>query len=99
MLKFLGGFMITSKDNQIIKYINNLDYSKTEKATLLKSIGFNNYDRYLIDYINNLNISKIEKSKMLKDMGFTIREGKVLPKLYFLSKSIAVLTAVISCLI
>lgn len=67
----------TGYDSQIVNYINNMKYSKFEKASLLKSFGFDNYDKYLIDYVNNMNKTKEEKIEILEEMGFTIRNGKV----------------------
>lgn len=64
-------------DNQIVSYINKMNYTKFEKASLLKSFGFDYYDKYLIQYVNKMNITKAEKEEMLKEMGFTIRNGKV----------------------
>ena len=66
-----------SYDNQIINYVNNFNYSKFEKASMLKQIGFNYYDEYLVNYINSQDLSIDEKEEKLKDLGFTIRNGVV----------------------
>ena len=70
----------TGYDNQIVNYINNMKYSKFEKASILKSFGFDNYDKYLIDYVNKMSKTKEEKAEILEELGFKVRNGKVYTK-------------------
>ncbi len=70
----------TGYDNQIVNYINNMKYSKFEKASILKSFGFDNYDKYLIDYVNKMPKTKEEKAEILEKLGFKVRNGKVYTK-------------------
>lgn len=70
----------TGYDNQIVNYINNMKYSKFEKASILKSFGFDNYDKYLIDYVNKMSKTKEEKAEILEKLGFKVRNGKVYTK-------------------
>lgn len=70
----------TGYDNQIVNYINNMKYSKFEKASILKSFGFDNYDKYLIDYVNKMPKTKEEKAEILEELGFKVRNGKVYAK-------------------
>ena len=70
----------TGYDNQIVNYINNMKYSKFEKASILKSFGFDNYDKYLIEYVNKMSKTKEEKAEILEELGFKVRNGKVYTK-------------------
>lgn len=67
-------------DAQIFNYINDMEYSKYEKASLLKQYGFDEYDQYLIEHINSQSLTIEEKTEILKRLGFTVRDGRVYSK-------------------
>ena len=67
-------------DNQIVKYVNNIDCSSYDKKVILKTIGFTSYDKDIINTINSKNISVEEKTKELEELGFKVRNGKVYTK-------------------
>ena len=61
----------------MLLYLINMNYSIYDKASLLRIIGFSDYDDYLIKTVNKMDKTIEEKAKILKDLGFTIRNGKV----------------------
>lgn len=67
-------------DNQIVKYVNNIDCSSYDKKVILKTIGFTSYDKDIINTINSKNISVEEKIKELEKLGFKVRNGRVYTK-------------------
>ena len=67
-------------DNQIVKYVNNIDCSSYDKKVILKTIGFTSYDKDIINTINSKNISVEEKTKELEELGFKVRNGRVYTK-------------------
>ena len=67
-------------DNQIVKYVNNIDCSSYDKKVTLKTIGFTSYDKDIINTINSKNISVEEKIKELEKLGFKVRNGRVYTK-------------------
>lgn len=67
-------------DNQIVKYVNNIDCSSYDKKVILKTIGFTSYDKDIINTINSKNISVEEKTKELEKLGFKVRNGRVYTK-------------------
>lgn len=67
-------------DNQIVKYVNNIDCSSYDKKVILKTIGFTSYDKDIINTINSKNLSVEEKTKELEALGFKVRNGRVYTK-------------------
>lgn len=60
-----------------MNYVNSQNLSKFDKATLLKSIGFDDYNSYIVQEVNSRNISAKEKEEILDDLGFRIVNGRV----------------------
>ena len=61
-----------SKKNKLISFVNSLNLSIPQKASLIKMSysSYNNYDNQIMSEVNSLNISFMDKAKMVKTLGF-----------------------------
>ena len=61
-----------SKKNKLISFVNSLNLSIPQKASLIKMSysSYDNYDNQIMSEVNSLNISFMDKAKMVKTLGF-----------------------------
>ncbi len=61
-----------SKKNKLISFVNSLNLSIPQKASLIKMSysSYDNYDKQIMNEVNSLNISFMDKAKMVKTLGF-----------------------------
>ena len=68
-----GKTVPNSRKNKVIKYINSLNLSISQKAMLIKMeySSFKQYDNQIVKYVNNIDCSSYDKKVILKTIGFT----------------------------
>lgn len=68
-----GKIVPNSRKNKVIKYINSLNLSISQKAMLIKMeySSFKQYDNQIVKYVNNIDCSSYDKKVILKTIGFT----------------------------
>lgn len=61
-----------SRKKKLISFINSLDLTIPQKASLIKMTysSYDNYDKQIMNQVNSLNISFMDKAKMVKTLGF-----------------------------
>ena len=61
-----------SRKNKLISFVNSLNLSISQKASLIKMSysSYDTYDKQIMNEVNSLNISFMDKAKMVKTLGF-----------------------------
>lgn len=61
-----------SRKKKLISFINSLDLTIPQKASLIKMSysSYDNYDKQIMNQVNSLNISFMDKAKMVRTLGF-----------------------------
>ena len=80
VVKSDGTTLSNSRKAQVIKYVNSLNLSISQKALLIKQEfpGIKQYDKQIVNYINNKNIDFMTKASMLRSLGFNSFDKQII---------------------